>query len=288
MEPVPAMEAAFPFRDPKDPLARVHPRFADESGAVAAKVSVTQASLATGYRTYLKQLAASDAHGRLAGMSAAQVKAAMDSMENDVLAEMIRLIAGEMPEVPRIEPKLLGTQDVQAHEQVLIGRYGLNAVEVPPEEQPTLRNGRILGLYLGALVEDDDALADYHRDHPQALAYEMDVTKRSGQLVAVSALGAANATAFANTAIKAGTEAPEYDHARINAVFIPFDLSMTDKDGRRSAQTIMALVALDNLYASDNPDRQVRVDYGDKYLEQFAQATHAAPESPDVYIKMEI
>jgi hypothetical protein len=53
-------------------------------------------------------------------------------------------------------------------------------------------------------------------------------------------------------------------------------------------QTIMALVGLDNLYASDNPKRQVRVDYGDKYLEQFAQAHDAAPESPDVYIKMEV
>ncbi|MBW8832912.1 MAG: hypothetical protein JF606_26680, partial [Burkholderiales bacterium] len=35
------------------------------------------------------------------------------------------------------------------------------------------------------------------------------------------------------------------------------------------AQTFMALVALDNLYARSNPSREVRVNYGDAYLEQF-------------------
>jgi hypothetical protein len=44
---------------------------------------------------------------------------------------------------------------------------------------------------------------------------------------------------------------------------------MLDKDGHPRTETVTALVALDNLFAPENPTREVRVDYGDAYLVQF-------------------
>ncbi|MBW8833377.1 MAG: hypothetical protein JF606_29190, partial [Burkholderiales bacterium] len=80
---------------------------------------------------------------------------------------------------------------------------------------------------------------------------------------------------------------PCYDHERLNAIFLPFRAQMTDNAGGPHAQTLMALVALDKLYARSNPSREVRVNYGDAYLEQFKNPPPHERTSPTPRIKPE-
>ncbi|SUA93217.1 hypothetical protein [Pandoraea pulmonicola] len=272
MDPVPALENAFPLRDPSDPLHRVHPRYADVRGHIAAGVQATEARLGRGYFRYIEALAKHDEHRRLAPMRRTEVTLLRDSLQADVLAEMQRLIAGRAQDVPRCRPRRLQANELLAHEQILAGQYGLFAVDaLAPEQRPTLSNGKILALYMGALLESDDEMAQYAQTHPDSLAYDFEVSRHR----VLAGLGATNSVAFANTALLPGPE-PAYDHQRLNAVFIPFDVSMIDRDGGNCREAVIALVALDNLYSATNPAREVRVDYGEAYLAQFATMPCAA------------
>jgi hypothetical protein len=93
--------------------------------------------------------------------------------------------------------------------------------------------------------------------------------------------------AFANTALRRPDPdhpEPAYDYERLNALFLPFDLELIDKDGVRRSEVAVALVALDNLFPpnDDRPHAQVLADYGPGYLVNFAAAAGASDESVDV------
>ncbi|MBW8832418.1 MAG: hypothetical protein JF606_24060, partial [Burkholderiales bacterium] len=99
--------------------------------------------------------------------------------------------------------------------------------------------------------------------------------------VIYAALGSANSLAFANTALRRPDPAhpePAYDTERINALFLPFHLELTDRNGVRRNEAAMALVALDNLFppGDDRSHVQVLADYGETYLANFndIQSTH--------------
>jgi hypothetical protein len=80
----------------------------------------------------------------------------------------------------------------------------------------------------------------------------------------VSGLGAANSMVFANTALKA--DGRGYDEDRINTLYLPFNVPMTDKANKPVTVPVIALVGLPNLYdAQANPHRHVLVDYGDDH-----------------------
>jgi hypothetical protein len=78
-----------------------------------------------------------------------------------------------------------------------------------------------------------------------------------------SGAGAVNNTGFANTATR--SDLKDYDRDRINAVFLPFEIGLTDKDGKSRPKSVSVLVGLDNL----EPDRQILVNYGPRFLEQL-------------------
>jgi hypothetical protein len=270
MEYDPRMENMFPLRDPKDPVNRAHPRYAGPNGEVAAAVKVTEVLLARGAFSYLEQISKSDEHHRLPRLMRPALTQLKRALQEDVLAEMQRLIEGRPLETLRCQPARLAPTELPPHEQILAGQYGLFALEAAPEERPTLSNGRILCLYMGALLETEEEMLEYRQRHPGSLGYELDTPrKNSSKLVSVAALGAANSGPFANTALLPDTADPAYDHGRINALYMGFDVSMFDKDGQPRTERIAAVVALDNLFAPENPTREVRVDYGDAYLVQF-------------------
>jgi len=140
---------------------------------------------------------------------------------------------------------------------------------------------------MGALLETDEELHQYHQEHPSSEQYEMNIDESRPGAAVVAALGAANSTAFANTALKFDGDRPCYDHERLNAIFLQFRAQMSDNAGQPHEQSFMALVALDNLYASSNPSREVRVHYGDAYLEQFKNPPAHERTSPTPRIKSE-
>ncbi len=269
MTPIADNERKFPLRDPRDPLGRAHARYAAPDGSCHPNVKLSKMQLSTGFRSYFRELAKSDPRLQV---DRARLGHIVDHLEADAARELRRLI-DEKPGTPRYRPRMLDARDVLAHESALIGQYGL-FVRRPqrPEQAPTLSNGYILGFYMGALVEEDVDFATTEAAHPDYAHYAIDAHRHRGGLVVYSGLGATNGIAFANTAIKSDVAEPAYDRRRLNALFIEFQASLSDKDGRPRRENLVALVALDNLFENDGPEAQVLVDYGDAFLANFKES----------------
>ena len=283
MEPDPRLDAAFPLRDPAQPLTHVHARYANADGSLSEHVGCAGVTLNTGFYNYLRSLGAKR-DGRLPVQDAASWTKLVHALERDMMSEIQRLIAGTPAQPPRCAPRRISEQDLPEIERAaLAGQYGLfvdDALE--STQRPLLSNGKVLGVYMGALLETEEELRQYHQEHPTSEQYEMNLDQVRPEPAVVAALGAANSTAFANTALSFKGDRPDYDHERLNAIFLPFRAQMTDNAGQAHDQSFMALVALDNLYGSGNPSREVRVDYGDAYLQQFKKhpSQECVPPTP--------
>lgn len=291
MAPVPANNHKFPLRDLRDPLNRVHARYAGDDGRCHPNVKLRNIDLASGYKTYFKHLCRDPRVG-LAPGSIADVRARL--LEN-ARAEFIRLLrndsargapqAGEAQAAHwPCEPRRLDRHDVPAHEHMLAGQYGLFLKPpAPGQEPPVLGNGRILGFYMGVFAANDQEIDAVQAQYPDYERYALDAPRAGGKLTVHSAQGCANDLAFANTALQAGAAQPTYDRERLNAEFIPFDLQLTDKAGRPARETVIAVVALDNAIG-----HELRIDYGEAFLQQFkAGPAQAAPPAPGVAVKTE-
>ncbi|HET9641842.1 MAG TPA: hypothetical protein VFP68_00430, partial [Burkholderiaceae bacterium] len=275
--PMPENDHKFPLRDPADPLRRVHARYAGPDGKCDPKVQIRDIRLGQGFRSYFRELAKTD--GRLR-IDSSQLSGLIGRLEEDARRELDRLIH-ERRGPARCQPRLLQKEDVLPHEQMLVGQYGL-FVRRPAvnSDLPTLSNGRILGFYMGALVDNDSDLARTESDHPDYELYAIDALTLRGR-VTYSGMGATNSLAFANTALKSDTREPSYDTGRINAVFIEFSAGLLDNQGKPARESLVAMVALDNLFDDDRDEAQVLVDYGDAFLEHFKEeAEGAAPAVP--------
>ncbi|KQV91585.1 hypothetical protein [Rhizobacter sp. Root1221] len=269
MEPRLDHDNKFPLRSPIDPLGRVHDRYAGPDGACHPNVRLEAMALSSGFRSYFRAMAKSDGRLRLDSSS---LQEAVARLERDAASELMRLVREEPRQQPRLQPRRLEASDVQPHEHALIGQYGLFVPRSPKsEERPTLSNGRILGFYMGALVENDDDLARTEDTHPDYAHYAIDTRPMGKRLMMYSALGAANSVAFANTALLPDAGEPAFDRRRLNAMFVEFDASLTGSAGRAHRERLLALVALDNLFDGDQPEAQVLVDYGDNFLANFQE-----------------
>ncbi|MEO3781603.1 hypothetical protein ABGB16_33510, partial [Micromonospora sp. B11E3] len=144
----------------------------------------------------------------------------------------------------------------------------------------------LLGAYLGAVLENNQQIAVWEQDHPQYPSYSADLEthrtsnehpgrrprrprlepqRRVKRTIAMSAEGAANSIAFANTALKPGTREP--DIHRTNSVFLQFTVRIPDKNIKIRRQEILMLFGLNNLFDPIiNPNRIVIVDYGPSYF----------------------
>jgi hypothetical protein len=288
MEPRPENDHKFPLRDPVNPLMRVHERYAGEDGKCHPNVGIRRnnatnpkgVKLGSGLYSYLQEMAKSDDRLRL---DPARLREVVERLEDDAATQLERLIREETTVEPRVKPRLLEESDVQPHERMLIGQYGLFVRRPPgPAEYPTLSNGRILGFYMGALVENRVELAQMRAAHPDYERYAIDARRIGKRRVMYSALGAANSVAFANTALLPDAGKPAFDRQRLNALFIEFEVALTDRENRPRRENVVALVALDNLFKGDEPEAQVLVDYGETFLAQFRQPEADHAEQPDV------
>jgi hypothetical protein len=292
MQPVRGNDDKFPLRDPKDP-SLPHSRYAGDDGKCHSNVTLRKIKVA-GKEVHglLRHMSASDSRLRL---DRSQIDTVVKALTADAQKEFERLISERPPSERRCEPMLLSAADVQDHEQALIGQYGL-FVRRPsdPSQYPTLSNGRILGFYTGALLENEHQREQAQATHRDSDHYAIDAGRlpkrqrgrtdwgRAGRRTQVtySGLGFANSMAFANTALRRPDPdhpEPAYDKERINAIFLPFDVDLTDKSGTRRNEVVAALVALDNLFpeGDDRPYAQVLADYGDGYLANFRNAAQS-------------
>jgi len=298
MQPVPGNDDKFPLRDPDNP-ERAHPRYARADGRCDPNVKLTKIKLAGKEMHHvLQRMCQSDPRLQL---GPEQLKPVMDKLIANAQQEFERLIREQerqRDQPPRCLPKELSAVDVQDHEQALIGQYGLFVPRPSnPAEHPTLSNGRILGFYMGALLENERQRQQAQATHPDSDHYAIDAgrlpRRQRGRPnwggagkrtpVTYAGLGSANSMAFANTALRRPDPdhpEPAYDYDRLNALFLPFDLELTDKDGVRRNEVAMALVALDNLFlpGDDRPHAQVLADYGPGYLINFSPAADASDD----------
>jgi hypothetical protein len=315
LEPNPAMDNAFPWRDPDDPFGRVYWPYAAKDGSVHGRVRARAgritARMVVGQQT-LRAIAADRNDSRLPPVVVREAPELWPRLEQAVTDEIVRLIRGESLASPVVRPGRITEAHVnlreRPHEGVLVGQWGLFlndwALAASDVDRPSLRNGRILGVYLGAVLDDPGAKETWRRTYTNAPDYAMFVTGGSDfPGSTISSEGAANAIAFANTAVVPNPRPADaartarrrpgqrrrvsqdrtamiYDRERINAVFVNFAIHMRDRDGNNRWQLIAALVALDNAFDRHaNPHGMIIVAYGKDYLPFFD--TVIKPESED-------
>ncbi|MGW5578517.1 hypothetical protein [Micromonospora chokoriensis] len=279
LHPNPSMENALTWRDAVDPMGKVYAPYADDAGRVHPAVVANADSITakmSGGKAYLTAIARNPEDARLPQSAARDMTRLWPLLEEDVAAEVRRLVRGDSAP-PRVAPRLMTEQDLLPHERVLEGQWGLALAWEPGSARPALTDGRILGLYLGAVLETQEDQDSWGRIYDNFPSYAMELPERRG-LTVMSSDGAANYLSFANTALKDG----KLDQERINAIFLQFVVSLTDKDGKRRPQSVIAMVALDNAFdVETNPNRIVIVDYNEGYLQQFEAQVKTEPDSDD-------
>ncbi len=267
----------FPLRDPDDP-ARAHPQFANQDGGVSSWVQEHRAVLRPPTVAFLR---------RVAGLSADEMAGLVPMLQTDVMAELSRLIRGRAV-LPRYDVRPLQSHELPPHEQGMVGLRSLFALAQPePSLRYTLRNGRILGLYLTTSRELGPGQGAALSADPCGAGSVLELLKRGGWLVGLCGAGTWNGTGSADggrggsavlaassrvvpaqTAARSGA-LPRLDEARLNAVLAPFDVRMTDAQGRDCEVIVMALLGLDGLYDLSQPTLEIRVNYGDAGLRVF-------------------
>lgn len=277
--PFPGMDDLFPWRDPANPRERVYEPYADSDGHVHPTVRENVAGIRAEIKSpkLLNQLSEEPDDPRIPEMPARQRSRLWRLLEEDVAGEVKRLVLGESAP-PRLRVDRLEQYHLKAHEEALLGKWGvfLADVDLPDdqrrEQRMSVTNGKILGLYLGAVLENREDRESWSERYPSYPDYSMQVPKfrKPRRWMAAEAVG--NSTAFANTGLQSDIENPQYDQSAINAVFVAFRVRMPRKDGSWEWEPIVALVALENAYDLDaNPHGMITVDYGDEYLEIFEE-----------------
>jgi hypothetical protein len=295
MEPNEALNQQFPLRNPEDPVRQVAPAFSDKDGRLHPKVKMNGVSAVFGSRE-VRGLINSMASSGFNPPEAA-LRNALEGLEQEVTTELQRLMNNSRADVDasqfqssllseRTFTRQIAPSDVLPHESALVGQYGLFAKDA--RVPPTIQNGRILGLYMGSLIDSPATEARAEATYPNHYSqYLLDAPhSRSHQVTTYSGAGAINNAGFANTATLEGLG--DYDRSKINAVFLPYQARLTDNSGGKRNVSLSVLVGLGNL----RPNQQILVNYGGNFLKQLklpsARADRAAQRNaPPPHIKQE-
>jgi hypothetical protein len=255
MEPIARNDQLFPLRDPADPLGRVHPDFADAQGNISPNVRVLEVSA----RFVPSDVGLKSTADREFRDLAAEVETELGQSISNSRAgahQAPTFLSGRT-----VTRRLTEHDGLPAHEQVLIGQYGLFVRHEVSAWQVQAPRGHILGIYMGALLRTRAQEAQVEAVLPAYADYLM----RGGPRSNYSGLGATNGVAFANTPLLPGARG--YDQNRVNADFLGFKVKLTDKNGKARSEVIAVLVGRRTL----GPGQQILVSYGKDYLPQFRQ-----------------
>lgn len=279
LAPVPALEKAFPWRSACDPVNRAYEPFADADGRVHPRV-VARADEITATmmrnKATLKAIARDPHDHRLPDtVTNGQLAAVWPVLEASVAAEIRRLTRGQALKSPPVRIARVEREHVPEHEQSLVGQWGLFLAKWPPNRsasrRPSLLNGQILGVYMGAVLDDPEDLLHWEDTYERYPAYALGLGEGTRHESLMGAEGAANAVVFANTATKLvnrrGGRKFAIDEERVNSLFLEFLVRVPLPAGGFRPQVIGAVVALENAFdEKTNPYGSVIVSYGDAYL----------------------
>ncbi|MGW4127794.1 hypothetical protein [Amycolatopsis japonica] len=256
LRPVVGMDGQFTWRDPEDPLFRVHSLFAGEDGevhpALVARADEITARVGEG-KDFFKQISHEKRDRRLPFMTDAQLRAHWTAIGGKAAVRMRNLVRtarnparGAVRLAPlhptpgqRVYVTKVKRKHVPSQEGVLVGSYQLCLADPPGSsprgEWPAFTNDEFIDFYLGVLT-----------GHKQEGNYVM-AAGRGAAFTVIDAERAANSTAFANSAL---TPDQELDDTRINAAFIGVTFTFPDitKPSGTFKVSTTILVALDNAF----------------------------------------
>jgi hypothetical protein len=299
--PDPRMNNVLPWRDRHHPATHVYEPYAAEDGSVHPnvldRVDHITATM-SGSKALLRDMASSHNDTRLPRTHGGYrtrdylTQVVWTELEDTVATEIRRMTRGEPLGSPPVRPGRVTADHIRPHERALIGSWGLfltrSPADIPVDERPSLLNGRILGVYLGAVLDTPKAIAEWENAHPSFPSYAMDLEYHGGPAKTMSAEEVGNDTAFANTAVvpiggQDGTTTSRmaYDEEAINAAFVPFTILMPDRYGGYRQEQVSVLVALENAFDPIvNPHGMIAVDYGPNYLWQFERNQNPVKKEP--------
>jgi Papain fold toxin 1, glutamine deamidase len=266
---VQSFDNAFPLRDLRDPVNRVHRFYADDGGGVHPSVAVGDIHMVN-----------PDAYTRDVEPNTRRHAELHRAWKEAVRKELQRLIDGRVQPLP-VTVRTLTDQDLQPHERAaLTGQSGLFLAPRLDRHgrpiDPRAANGEILGLYAGALMldrADEQYWANTYGDNFPHYSVHLGYSGSSARAPAsIAGEGATNAIGFANTALLPGLGPARYDRSRLNAFFAVFNVQLRDRHGVWHWQRVPALLGQNNL----GPGHQIYADYEAGYLPLF-DAHSSAP-----------
>jgi hypothetical protein len=282
-----SLDDVIAFRDPDNPT-QPHPLYVtyvvDKEGVShRTKTDVVEAELQHGFKAELRRLfeayarrqespeESSDSEWgtqssarrpqRKSRLSEPQLTQIVESMKQNVLAELKRTIDGRSREHPPYVPCAMGPEHLKPYEGT-------------QEEQD--RNREAYG--------GQEETERYEVGSKRKAPHDEASGKRTGprEVVVFSGLGGGNSMGMANTSLDPLSEEPAFDMDEINAYLIPFDVEMIDKDGIARSEVVNAVVLIGNV----KEGQQVRLFYGKDFLPHFAgNAADAANSAKRVHIK---
>ena len=297
-----ALDQMFPIRDPANP-ARVHPNYADpadptrcagmvrlesvhflKSGAKSTKFSTRPIARAMDENTLWKMLkdkfGSDHPYQNRSGFNGK--KMFLDALLTSCRQELEACITGKQPppSVHRVQVVEVTAEQCDSPDEAraLQGQYGGVLKDYAEDQQPSLRNGRIVCLFAGARLETEEERDAYFAQLGQEVAnraqhdYSARVRKHGTQKKHVdwAPYGGGNMAQYFNSSFNAEGEV---DPQGCNACFMPVTFKLRDKDGNKRTETMLAVIQ----YRTIEQDKQIKLDYGEKY--KLAQEASAPMEA---------
>ncbi|MDO9437353.1 hypothetical protein [Hydrogenophaga sp.] len=273
-----ALENVFPVRDPRFPK-QVHPDYAEDNDPtrchkamrigkiklmpmkVLTKKGWVHADTAVELAKFLKHFKKPDIR------DADELREAMlSAIERDLTATM----KGKAP--PSTEwvevVDLKATQcDGEAEAQALVGRGGVVPKKYAPKHQPSIANGRIVGIFAGARIktdEDDAAYAAAVGKQAETVSRDYGVSVPYGRThVDWYPYYGGNLCQYLNTTFELSDTPNELviDADKTNAVFVRVSIPMLTKSGKWRTEPMYVVVQIGPV----KKGKQLKLDYGDGY-----------------------
>jgi len=284
-----ALDRMFPIRDPANP-AQVHPDYADadkpmqcaegvrllgvqflKNGAKTTKFSSRPKMREMDEKALWDMLHTHFGSDHLypsrRGFNAK--KTFIDALLASCRQEMQACIKGEAPpSVQRVQVVEVTAEhcDSPTEAGALQGQYGGVLVDYAKEQQPSLRNGRIVCLFAGAPLSTEEARDAYFAQLGQEVAdqaqhdYSARVRQHGTRKKHVdwAPYGGGNMAQYFNSSFNTDGEV---DPERCNACFMPVTFKLQDKEGKERTETMLAVIQ----YRPIEPGKQIKLDYGEKY-----------------------
>lgn len=280
---LPDLDSVFPVRNPRSPK-EVHPDYRDEQNfsrchpKVRVKAIRLQKVLLPATTEDEPERRVDAAHHLMGYLGyfpgAARFKKAADlgkaieaAIREDLEANLKGEAAPSSKRIRVVEDLRRDQCDNEREADALEGQKGVVFVGYAPEDQPSIANGCILGIFAGARIVTDQDLEDYR----QAVGYRADMAihdygahlsyKRG--TVDWAPYGGGNSMQYLNSSFSLleTTGRLCVDPSRTHAVFVRFNADVVKANGQWQTEPMYAVVQI----APVAEGMQPKLDYGEGY-----------------------